>query len=395
MTVSSLPDAPRTSRHLYEIDVVRILTFACVIAVHTTSHTVAGDDIPLYGFLALAHFTRQVFFALSGFVLVYSYLAKPVPMKRFWPRRFLLVGVPYLVWSAIYFIVANIYSPQGSLLDMAGRFVIKVATGTAWYHLYFLLVTMQVYLLVPAIVWLVKKSRGHHVAMLAVFGVFQLVITGVYAYAGWLPGWLDDYSKVYFFSYLFFIMLGAVAADHAEQLLAWVASHRRMIAIIVVATAVLTIAVFAFQAAGMGYSLYRAGTPLQPVIMVWAVAVALGFLAIGSWWAARRQSGGFVARAVDVASDRSFGIFLSHPLVLWLILLAGDGLLAHLVPTPWLTLVAYVLVVVGAVAITELARRSPASLLLTGRPWRPKKKPESSQRPESVSTGAASAPPLD
>jgi hypothetical protein len=178
-------------------------------------------------------------------------------------------------------------------------------------------------------------------------------------------------------------------------LLSWVASHRRMIALIVLATAVLTIAVFAFQAAGIGYSLYRAGTPLQPVIMVWAVAVSLGFLAIGSWWAGRRRSGSFVAKAVDVASDRSFGIFLSHPLVLWLILLAGDGILARLVPTPWLTLVAYVLVVVGAVAVTELARRSPVSLLLTGRPWRASKESQPTKGPESVSTGAASASPLD
>ena len=49
-------------RHLYEVDVLRILTFACVIGVHTTSHTVADDDVPLNALLGLLHFTRLVFF---------------------------------------------------------------------------------------------------------------------------------------------------------------------------------------------------------------------------------------------------------------------------------------------------------------------------------------------
>ena len=117
VTPGTQTSAPRArAPHLYEVDVVRILTFACVIAVHTTSHTVASDDIGLYSLLGLVHFTREVFFALSGFVLVYSYLSKPVPMKKFWSRRFLLVGVPYVVWSAIYFVSSNLYHPVGTPL---------------------------------------------------------------------------------------------------------------------------------------------------------------------------------------------------------------------------------------------------------------------------------------
>ncbi|MBK4346833.1 acyltransferase [Lacisediminihabitans changchengi] len=385
--------APRVrAPHLYEVDVVRILTFACVIAVHTTSHTAAADDVGLYALLGLVHFTREVFFALSGFVLVYSYLSKPVPMKKFWPRRFLLVGVPYVVWSAIYFVSANIYSPYGTIPEMVGRFALKLVTGNAWYHLYFLLVTMQVYLLVPVIVWLIRKTRGHHVALLVTAGVFQLALTAVYAYVPDLPEWLGGYAKVYFFSYLFFILLGAVAADHAQQLLAWVRGHRALIGWVTLATGLVTLGVFAFQHLALGFSLYRSGTPLQPILMVWSVAVGLGFLAVGSWWADRRRPTSFVARGVDVASDRSFGIFLSHPLVLWILLWVGGDWVPNHVATPWLTLVAYVVVLVGAAAITELARRSPVSLPLTGRPWIYRR---TKPRPAAVASPGAGGPPPD
>jgi len=383
--------APRVrAPHLYEIDVVRILTFACVIAVHTTSHTVATDDVGLYAFLGLVHFTREVFFALSGFVLVYSYLSKPVPMTKFWPRRFLLVGVPYVVWSAIYFVSANLYHPVGTPLEMLGRFGIKLVTGTAWYHLYFLLVTMQVYLLVPAIVWVIRKTRGHHGVLLAVAGVFQVALTAVYAYVPGLPEWLSGYAKVYFFSYLFFILLGAVAADHAQRMLAWVRGHRGLIGWLTLATGLVTLGVFAFQYLVLGFSLYRSGTPLQPILMLWSVAVGLGFLAIGSWWAERRRPGSVVARGVDVASDRSFGIFLSHPLVLWILLWVGGDWVPDHVAKPWLTPVAYVVVLVGAIGITELARRSPVSLPLTGRPWIYRR---TKARPAAVSPGAGGPPP--
>ncbi len=384
MTGTEQATPPRTrARHLYEVDLVRILTFACVIVVHTTSHTAGPDDIGLYAVLGLAHFTREVFFALSAFVLIYSFLARPVSMKTFWPRRFLLVGVPYVVWSVIYFTASNLHTPRAhdTPLDFLGRLVVHILTGTAWYHLYFLLVTMQVYLLVPVIVWVVRRLRGHHVALLVATGAFQLALTAYFAYGTDLPPWLDStYSKIWFFTYLFFIFLGAVAADHWSRLFEWVRTHRRTIGFITLGAGVLTLAVFWLQHVALGWSYYHVGTPLQPIEMVWSFAVALGFLAVGSYWAERRTPGSRPSRLADWASDRSFGIFLTHPFVLWLILWLGDDWLAKTVPTPWLTPVAYVIVVLGAVGITELARRSPVSLALTGRPWQ---RPRREGRPPS------------
>lgn len=356
--------APRT-RRLYEIDMVRILTFACVIAVHTTSHTVASDDYVLNGLLALVHFTRQVFFALTAFVLLYGQLSKPVSMARFWPKRFLLVGVPYVVWSVIYFTASNIYHPHYTPAEFLGNLAIRILTGTAWYHLYFLLVTMQVYLLVPVIIWFVRKTRGHHRTVLIVSFAIQLAIMWFYKYGP--DAAIADYEKLVFLSYEFFIIAGAVAADHAPEFLAWVRAHRRAILLIVVGGAVFMLAVYLGQHWLLGQSLYSAGTPLQPATMVWAVCVGLGFLAFGTWWADRRDPASPSAHALDLISDRSFGIFLSHPLVLWVLLWIGGDWVESVIPTPWLTPVAYVIVVVVAFGIADLSRRTPLSLPLAGR----------------------------
>ncbi|QSB22458.1 acyltransferase [Curtobacterium sp. 24E2] len=355
-------------RHLYEVDVLRILTFACVIGVHTTSHTAASDDVGLNALLALLHFTRLVFFSLTAFVLVYSYTLRPRPMAQFWPKRFLLVGVPYLAWSFVYVGSSWLVSStrRGDVPDLVRTFAEGIVTGSSWYHLYFLLVTMQVYLLLPVIVWLVRKTRGYHVTTLVVTLVVQLVVFAGYKYFPASDAWLHGYQKQFFFSYVFFIVSGAIAADHADAFLRFIRVHRRAVLWAFAGVGALTLGVWALQVA-LGQSLYAAGTPLQPIEAVWSTAVFVGFLAIGARWADRRRPGSPAARFVDYASDRSFGIFLSHPFLIW-ILLYGDSWLEAVVPRPWLTLVTYLLVVVLSVAVTEAFRWTPLSVPLTGRP---------------------------
>ena len=360
--------APARKR-LWEIDIVRILTFVCVIGVHTISHTApaTGANLPLYLLLGLLHFTRDTFFALTAFVLVYSYLARPVPLRKFWPRRFLLVGVPYVVWSLIYFFSKLAYTgTSNSPGATVGQLLLDIATGKAWYHLYFLLVTMQVYLLLPLVIWLVRKTRGHHVAVLALSGVLQLVIVGCYFYSPAVVSGLTAYKDEYFFSYIFFIVAGAIAADHLVALFGWVRAHRPTIAVSTAVTGVVTIGVF-LLAIAVGHSYTGAVTPLQPIVMVWGVAVCFAFLAIGTVWADRRRPNGIGTRLVNVASDRSFGVFLSHPLFIWLLLWVGNDWFEKNVPSPWLTLVVYLLVIAGAIIVTDIARRTPLSLPLTGR----------------------------
>jgi peptidoglycan/LPS O-acetylase OafA/YrhL len=360
-------------KHLYEIDVLRILTFVCVIAVHVISGTVLPTDLGMNGLLALVHFTREVFFGLTGFVLVYSYLGHPVSLRKFWPRRFLLVGVPYLVWSAIYIVVPWLQAPQGSVTSLVPQYIHAVLFGTAWFHLYFLLITMQIYLLFPLLMRLITKTRGHHLLLVCVSFGLQLLITALDEYWPASMAWLNGYNTVV--SYQGLIIMGAVAADHATVFLSWVRSHRPLITQIVVLAGVGMIGVY-LLGVGAGFGLLRASDPLQPMMMVWAVAVGLGFLAVGTYWADRRNPATMLARSVDYASDRSFGIFLSHPLVLWFFLLAGNNWLERMVTKPWLTVVIYILVVAGAVLVTEVARRTPLSLALTGRPFRAFRSPK-------------------
>lgn len=207
--------APARTPHLYPVDLVRVVTFACVIAVHTISTTAPLDSVAAGRFVVLLHFTREAFFALTAFVLTHRYRDDALRPLRFWRRRLLLVGVPYVVWSAIYTGLGLVTTPvpAGEALRGFGHALI---TGTAWYHLYFLLVSLQFYLVFPLFRALLRATRGHHLAVLAASAVLQVVTdlvlhvpTPTPTEAAVLPQ-----ATSLLVSYQFFVVFGEIGRAH-------------------------------------------------------------------------------------------------------------------------------------------------------------------------------------
>ncbi|PZE76218.1 hypothetical protein DEI82_06945 [Curtobacterium sp. MCBD17_019] len=351
--------------HLYEIDVLRLLTFACVIAVHTVNY-IGGFGVVTDALLTLLHFTRGAFFWLTAFVLTYGQLRRPRPLRRFWPRRFLLVGLPYVVWSGVYvFLNATISDSLGDPIARLVDWGQALLRGDAAEQLYFLLVTMQVYLVIPAFIWAVRRFPEAHLLFLSVAFLVQGAVFWVARYEPATVAWTHGSLTSVFTSYLFFVVGGVVAGAHADAVLRWVRGHRVVLAVALTATAVLALAVYALNR-HIGLDLSDASDEMQPVQIVWSTVVTLALLSVGAWWADHRRPGSWDDRTLAWASDRSFGIFLSHPAMITILL--ALGITAPSNPTALRVPIAYVLVVIGAVVATEAFRWTPLSLPLTGRP---------------------------
>jgi len=115
-----------------------------------------------------------------------------------------------------------------------------------------------------------------------------------------------------------------------------------------------------------------------------------GLFALGVGWTARR-AGGPGSRAVEIGSDRSFGVFLVHPMVLWALTLG---------PLPWLstqvsalgaTVIAIAVTVVGSLLAVEVLRHTPLSLVLTGKRRSLQASPFHSTRPKHFARSDSSA----
>ena len=71
-----------TDSVVHEIDVVRVVTFVAVVAVHATGGTTDQQSVGGNAALTLLHFTREAFFALTGFVLF-----RLADQLKPWPAR--------------------------------------------------------------------------------------------------------------------------------------------------------------------------------------------------------------------------------------------------------------------------------------------------------------------
>lgn len=375
--------APARVPHLDAVDLVRVAMIVGVIAVHTVAYTTDPTDLVAGGAAAFLHINREVFFFLSAFVLTYSYGSRHGwSLTKFWKKRYLLVGAPYLVWSVVYFYADG--GPYGSWANQARRLVADILAGTARYHLYFLLVTMQIYAVFPVLLWLLRATRRHHAALLGAALAVQVAFTGTYHYAPAtavrLPGLLGSWMRhpdAILASYALYVVAGGVAAMHLDEAAAWVRSHRRAVHLGVAAGLTACLGGYLVDHFAFGMDAAAAGEVFQPMVVVTTAAAITGLFTLGLRWADRGGGRPF-AQAVRTTSDATFGVYLGHPLLLQALLaLAGPvtaAAVAGRIPVVGVLLVDLVVVVpllgVVSVFVVRWIRRTPASLFVAGRPQR-------------------------
>ena len=358
--------------HIYAVDLVRVLTFASVIAVHTVVTVNPPESIPANGAAMLLHFTREAFFALTAFVLMYRY-RDGLRVAPFWWHRFLLVGAPYVGWSVIYSGLTLIAAPQppgATFLGALAQLGHNLLTGTAWYHLYFLVVTMQFYLLFPLFRRLLQAAErwwGGHYWLLGSSAALQIGIdAGLHlGHPHGSAARLVGYAGSFVGSYVFYLVLGGLAALHAERVQAKVRKHPVPVLVAVVLTGTAAQGWYLHAVHG-GSSPGYASEVFQPVMVPWCIAVIAALFTLGVTWAARRGAGPG-SRVVEISSERSFGVFLIHPMVLWAVTLGPSAWLSTKVSALCSTVVAFVATIVVSLLVVEVLRYSPLCLVLTGK----------------------------
>ncbi|HWC82698.1 MAG TPA: acyltransferase [Pseudonocardiaceae bacterium] len=367
-----MPTKSGKSGHLHYVDVVRLLTVALVIAVHVLALEPLAPTLAAGALLTVTHVSREVFFLLTAFVLTYGYLGRQVRWPSFWRKRYLFVAVPYLMWTAIYFLADD---PNWSAVTSAVHtLAVDVLTGTARYHLYFLLVSMQIYLVFPLLRGLLRITAGRHGWLLAASTVFQLVFFLAVQQQwslGSLSGWVRSPDAL-LPSYIGFVIAGGLAAWHKDALVRWTETHLRTVFLGCAASIALGVGVFLAQVELGGQGPLQASAVFQPVVVVESVGITWAFLALGLIWQRHGRPAGRVVRA---GSDASFGVYLVHPLILQGMLAfsatIGVTALARQLPGGLVIAVEMLVVVPLIYLISGLfataARRTPVSLPLTGR----------------------------
>ncbi|HET6965331.1 MAG TPA: acyltransferase [Acidimicrobiales bacterium] len=363
---------PAQGGHLGAVDVVRFLTVAGVILVHSTSLTLSYGSVAAGGVLDVAHVTRSVFLLLSAFVLTYSFDRRPLGARAFWRRRYPLVVVPYVTWSLIYVLTGgDLRSPA----HVVSTFLWDLLDGQAHFHLYFLLLTMQLYLVFPAVMAALRCWPRVLVPALLASLAFQLLFTSAAHYGFWpsaLRIWFSN-DDSWLLSYLFYVVAGIAAARHLGTVTIWIRSHYRVVAFSWIASVVVSLAGYLLDLTVIGYRPLRASEVFQPTLVLAALTATAAQYALGLWFVDRLPEAQL--RRLQKSSDVSFGVYLAHPLliggVLDVAVAAGAWTrLGHVPSGLGEAMVAFGLVpfiYAASFLAVAVARRTPFSLPVSGR----------------------------
>lgn len=357
----------RRPRHLFQIDLVRALTVLGVISVHSTFFTNPPTSLGAGGAIMLLHYTREAFLFMTGFVLFYTYYPQTMTVGAFWKRRFTPIVIPYVVWSAIY-VYAGMH-PTGSEVGLYfSRLGLALLQGTAWYHLYYLLITMQIYLLFPLFKPLIRKTWNYHRYVFLASFALEVLLMIVYQYR--LPttgfwGQVLAYRGMAFFTYQFYLITGALAAVHLEDVNRWIRDHYPHIVTGLVTLATMAVLWYLTAALVYGQSVIVASSVLQPIMVPYCLAMIFGLYSLGLKWAEGPRRG-VVSRLIDGVSRHSFGIYLIHPLVLFLLMRHVEHWWAGWVPVLRTPFTIALVATLSYLAVSLIAL-TPLSLYVVGR----------------------------
>jgi len=327
------PTPARTARpaRLAQIDVLRLLICASVVATHVVGNANPLTSVAPNAVVNLLHYTRQGFFFISALVLVHAHSGRKGNLRK----RVSVLGVPYLVWSTVYAVIGLFLAfSWWSVRRLPWTWLAGLIQGTDGYHMYFLLVSVEFAVVFPLFLKLLHATRGHHGLLLAVSGLVELGLMALYHYVYLPDGWWRSVAgESSLTAYQFWVIAGGVAALHFDRFHAWLTGHRLLVwsALVLVCTAatyLLSVRIAAIR---------------QP--------------------AARRM--------IDFGTYLSFGIYLSHPALLFGLLYLQKLLPAAVArQAVAVTLVMLVVDFALAVLAAALFSRTRWSKGLVGRPRR-------------------------
>lgn len=187
MTETPAPAKKGHRPYLHEVDLMRVIFIGGVLLNHTTTafqtnmSSTSGQRLGLLATHLMIHFTRMGFMFMTGLVLALAYFSKDIHWPVFYLKRFKTVTVPYVLWNTILLVGATALGVGAFTWAAFGSTYLSALLHGDQFYLYYLMVTMQLYLAFPLLRLLFKKT-AHHGRILLISFVAQLAIVSFIKY---------------------------------------------------------------------------------------------------------------------------------------------------------------------------------------------------------------------
>ncbi len=310
----ALSPGPVQAGYLTMFDLFRVAVCACVLGQHSFLWTDMANNVIGTGFITFLHFTRNAFFFLTGLVVCYAQLTRPRSLGRFWLRRYVQIGIPYLAWTGIY-VLFTILRPGGAWNQWHTYVWSDLRLG--YYQLYVIVVLFQFYLVFPLLLRLLKRtSTRQHVLIMAISLAIALFIGTDLHYnphIGVIGHYVHDIGSKWVWSrnlisYQVYFVAGMLVAYHFEAVFNFVRRWSRWVLIASASVGVGTMLWYSVVIA-LGAGTGSASDIYEPIAVAWSFGAIAGAFALSVVWSGRPRVSGAAGGPVKVigASSSSTG----------------------------------------------------------------------------------------
>jgi surface polysaccharide O-acyltransferase-like enzyme len=284
-----------TNRRLKELDYMRVIACFAVVMIHITAMGVTGyiqgsihSNVMIFLNRSMQYATT-LFIFISGMTCYGSFEKYNEDFRLFLKKRIGTIVYPYIVACVVYY-SSYIYLGYYSFDPV---FLIKgIFTGTLCYHLYFIIILVQMYLLIP----LFSK----------LFEIFsdEFVLAVVLAINIMTLGFNFPLSDRVFFKYMFFFAAGIyVLKNHGYVMIALKRKKMKIVAsLIFIATSLVYSYLYTVNSVNLVYGWF------------FHCALSIPFLYIIGLFLGKRTK--ILYDKVNLLGRSSYYIYLIHPLFL-------------------------------------------------------------------------------
>ena len=284
-----------------ETNIIRAIACLAVIMIHITASpitTLEKGSIHSMIFILInrsLRFATPTFIFLSGLTLFYSYEDRIFKYITFLKKRFSGTLIAYGIWSIVYFLFY--YALRYPLSPK--MFIKNMLLANMSYHLYFVLIITQFYIIFPMFLSVYKRFNSHIILILSLIGNL-LFLKYVY-----IP-----YSDRFFMSYIFFFSYGCYVAKHIIFYKKLVEKLKYLFAIAFFSTAIYDSYLF--------YQYYIWKKPISNFLVniIWILLTVFAIFFLTNIGMIINKIEGYINSILNTIAESSYYIYLSHPLVL-------------------------------------------------------------------------------
>lgn len=294
-----------TKEYFNEIHFLR--AFACIgvllVHVSATYYNQAGGEFNwfTYFFNQIGRFGTPTFAVISGFLLFNQVNKRGFNFRQFVTSRTTKIIMPFVIWSIFYQFI-TIYILGGTLPADPKVLLYNFTMGESFYHLYFMAIVVQFYLLFPLLQF-IRSGLGWWIGLLisAILSLYFSNLTDISYASGVIERVLLD--KVFVLHWIFYFIFGGFLAYYWKPISLWTKKHSLLLAVSVV----LIYAGAYIEYKTIGSISSRRETNLLNIPL-------LSFSTIGLYYYLTKIN--WVKASLQSIGKLSMGIYLVHPFTL-------------------------------------------------------------------------------